>query len=85
LRQNVYKRLEGLEKISAAMARRAGLSPADQQKLDNAWAKVQAWHADPKNQQCLAERPPGFMQTRVQELKQELLEIANGRRRGAWA
>jgi hypothetical protein len=39
LRQTVYKRLEGLEKISAAAARRAGLSPIAQQKLNDIWAE----------------------------------------------
>jgi hypothetical protein len=60
VKQKLCRRLEYLEKISAAAAVQARASSVDRSVLDELIAKAQAWHADPVNQKWLAEQPPEF-------------------------
>jgi hypothetical protein len=86
MRQKLCRRLEDLEKISAAAAaRRVTTSSDDRRALDALWASVDAWHAVPENQVWVATQPPGFLHYRVQELRAQLMEIASGHRRGVTA
>jgi hypothetical protein len=82
MRQKLCRRLEDLEKISAAAAaQRERMKPRDRGILDELIAKAEAWHAVPENQAWLAAQPPDYLYHRVQSLKAQLAEIANGRSR----
>ena len=82
MRQKLCRRLEDLEKISAAAAaQRERMKPRDRGILDEIMAQAEAWHAVPENQKWLAEQPPEFLPTRMRELKARLAEMANGRSR----
>jgi hypothetical protein len=80
MRQKLCRRLEELEKIRAAV-QRARTSSVDRQFLNELKARVEAWHADPVNQEWLAEQPPDFLYHRVQELRRQLLDRACGHSR----
>ena len=83
--QKFCRRLEELEKISAAeAAQRERMKPRDRRFLDELIAKADAWHAVPENQKWLAEQPPEFFSTRVQEFRAQLAEIAYGRSRSVY-
>jgi hypothetical protein len=85
MRQKLGRRLEELEKISAAAAaQRERMKPRDHRVLDALIAKAEAWHAVPENQKWLAEQPPEFFCTRVQEFRARLAEIAYGRSRSVY-
>jgi hypothetical protein len=82
MRQKLCKRLEELEKISAAAAaRRVNRSSDYEEKMARLREKVEAWHADPVNQKWLAEQPPDYLHHRVQSLRAQLAEIASGHSR----
>jgi hypothetical protein len=82
MRQKLCRRLEELEKISAAAAaHRERMKPRDHGVLDELIAKAKAWHAVPENQKWLAAQPPEFFYTRVQEFRAQLRERAFGRSR----
>jgi hypothetical protein len=82
MKPKLCKRLEELEKISAAAAAyRERMKPRDHSVLDELIAKAEAWHAVPENQKWLAEQPPEFFCTRMQEFRAQLAEIAYGRSR----
>jgi hypothetical protein len=82
MRQKLCRRLEELERISAAAAaHRERMKPRDRGVLDELIAKVQAWHAVPENQKWLAEQPPDYLHRRVQSLRAELQERAYGHSR----
>jgi hypothetical protein len=82
VRQKLCRRLEDLEKISAAAAaQRERMKPRDRGILDELIAKAEAWHAVPENQAWLAAQPPDYLYHRVQSLKAQLAEIANGHSR----
>src|ERR1035438_6813579 len=58
MNQKVCKRLEELEKISAAAAaRRVGTSADYEETIARIRAQAEAWHAKPENQKWLAEQP----------------------------
>jgi hypothetical protein len=79
MRQKLCRRLEELEKISAAAAaRRPRTSSGYRQVLDEHVAKAKAWLADPVNQKWLAEQPPDYFYDRVQALRAELQARAYG-------
>ena len=85
MRQKLCRRLEELEKISAAAAaHRERMKPRDRRVLDELIAKTEAWHADPVNKKWLAEQPPEFFCIRVQEFRARLVEIAYGRSRSVY-
>ena len=77
MRQNLCKRLVGLEKVHGD-AERARPKVADRGKLDRLWADVEAWHAVPENRQWLATQPPEYFGIQVRQFKQELMQRANG-------
>ena len=82
MRQKLCRRLEELEKIGAAAAAHLErMKPRDRRVLDELIAKAEAWHADPVNQKWLAEQPPEFFYTRVQQLRAQLAERAYGHSR----
>jgi hypothetical protein len=82
MRQTLCRRLEELEKISAAAAARRATSSSNYRRvLDEMVAKAEAWHADPVNQKWLAEQTPEFLQRRVQEFTAQLAERAYGHSR----
>src|SRR5580704_6735017 len=58
MRQKLCRRLDELEKISAAAAERE--RPHDSRVLDELIAKAEAWHAVPENQVWLAVQPPEY-------------------------
>jgi hypothetical protein len=78
MRQKLCRRLEELEKISAAAAaRRERMRPRDNRVLDELIAKAEAWHAVPENQAWLAAQPPEYFTTSMQEFKAQLAEKAS--------
>jgi len=80
VRQTLCRRLEELEKISAAAASLRVANSADYERtVASLMEKVHAWHAVPENQKWLAEQPPDYLYHRVQSLRAELEERANGR------
>ena len=80
MRQKLCKRLEELEKISAAAAtRRLEKSSDYERKIAQMMEHVHAWHADPVNQKWLAEQPPDYLYRSVQSFRAQLEERANGR------
>jgi hypothetical protein len=82
MRQKLCRRLEELERISAAAAaHRERMKARDRRVLDELIAKTEAWHADPVNQKWLAEQPPEFLYRRVQEFRARLAERAYGHSR----
>jgi hypothetical protein len=82
MRQKLCRRLEELEKISAAAAaRRGGKSPRYEETIARITAQAQAWHAVPENQKWLAEQPPDYLYHRVQSLRTRLAGIAYGHSR----
>ena len=78
MKQKLYRRIEVLERFSAAALEQRGPDPADQQKLDELWQNIQAWHAVPANQQWLAEQPEDYLYNSVQQLRTELAERGYG-------
>lgn len=84
MRQKLCRRLEELEKISAAAAaRRSRTSSEYKEKRARLKEWAAAWHADPVNQAWLAEQPPDYLFRRVQELRAKLIERAYGGSRSA--
>jgi len=86
MRQKLCRRLEDLEKISAAVAaaQRARTASVDIEALrERIRAAAEAWHAVPENQALLAEQPPDFLYHRVQSLRAQLAEMARGHSRSA--
>jgi hypothetical protein len=82
MRQKLCRRLEDLEKISAAAAaRRFEKSPDYEGKIADMMEQAYAWHADPVNQKWLAEQPPDYLYHSVQSLKAQLVEMASGHSR----
>ena len=80
MRQKLCRRLEELEKISAAAAtRRLEKSSDYERKIAQMMEHVHAWHADPVNQEWLAEQPPDYLHRSVQSLRAQLEERVNGR------
>jgi hypothetical protein len=83
MRQKLCRRIKDLERIhSAAVARRVDSSGDYERKMATIMSEVDAWHANPVNQQWLAEQPPDYLRIQMQSLERELEEIASGRRRG---
>lgn len=81
MRQKLCRRLEELEKSSAAAAaQRERIKPRDRRVLDKLIAKAEAWHADPVNQKW-AEQSPEFLYSRVQKFRAQLAEKAYGHSR----
>lgn len=81
MRQKLCKRLEDLEKISAAAAaaQRARTASVDTEAvLEQIRIAAEAWHSDPKNQEWLAAQPPEYFRNSLQQLKAELEERAAG-------
>ena len=73
--QKISRRLEELEKISAAAAARRSLKNSDYKRtIADIMEHVHAWHADPVNQKWLAEQPPDFLHRRVQAFRAQLAE-----------
>ena len=69
--QKLSRRLEELEKISAAAAARRPLKNSDyKRKIADIMEQV----ADPVNQKWLAEQPPDFLHRRVQAFRAQLAE-----------
>ena len=85
MRQRLCRRLEELEKTRAAAVARAGMSSIDRAKLDELWARVNAWHAVPENQQWVAAQPPEALAAGMREVRAQLWERAHGKRGGAQA
>ena len=84
MRQKLCRRLEELEKISAAAAaRRKGKTPGYEEKIARLMAQADAWHANPENQKWPAAQPPDFLHHRVQALRARLAEMACGHSRSA--
>ena len=80
MRQKLCRRLEDLEKISAAAAaQRERMKPRDRGILDELIAKAEAWHAVPENQAWLAAQPPEYFTTSMREFKVQLEDLASGR------
>jgi hypothetical protein len=78
VRQKLCRRLEDLEKTSAAAAaEREKMKPRDHRVLDELIAKAQAWHAVPENQVWLAAQPPDYLYHRVQSLRAYLQDRAS--------
>jgi hypothetical protein len=76
--QKLCRRLEELEKISAAAAARRSSKNSDyERKIADMMEHVYAWHADPVNQKWLAEQPPDYVYHSVQALRAELQERAS--------
>jgi hypothetical protein len=73
MRQALYKRLEGFEKVSAAAAQRAR-ERLPMPELERLAAIVDAWAGDPRPERLLAESPPEFLGKRP---RQELRERAS--------
>jgi predicted metal-dependent hydrolase len=80
--QKLCKRLEELEKISAA-AQRARTSSGDRQALERLRARLEARRASPELAKLLAESSPDFLRNRMQELRAQLRERAYGHSRSA--
>jgi hypothetical protein len=83
MRQGVYSRIEGLEKVAAA--RRAGNTPdmtAARQRLHE---RIDALRNDPEHQKRMAEMPPEVLRQRMQEIRQPLWGRAYGNCRGSAA
>jgi len=79
MRQKLCRRLEDLEKISAAAAaRRPRTSSNYRRVLDQLVAKAQARLADAEYQAWLAAQPPDYLYRRVQWLRAQLQERASG-------
>lgn len=77
--RTLSKRLETLERFSAGInASRSFTSAAFEQKLAGMIQGIECWHADPVNQQRLAEQPADFISRAVRELRDELAERAHG-------
>jgi hypothetical protein len=82
MRQKLCRRLEDLEKISAAAAaERERVRPRDNRVLDQLVAKAQARLADPEYRAWLAAQPPDYLYRRVQWLRTQLQERAYGHSR----
>ena len=83
MRQRLCRRLEELEKVRAAAEaiRQASANSVNTEAvLEQIRADVEAWHADPKNQEWLAAQPPEYLHNSLQQLKAELEQIASGYR-----
>jgi len=79
MRQKLCKRLEELERISAAAAARRVVASSDyEETIARIREQVEAWHANPENQKWLAEQPPDYLYRSVQSLRAQLEERANG-------
>ena len=72
MKQNLYKRLAELERVSEIAARRARANAPDPE-MEKLKAMLQARAADPEVQKLMAEAPPGFLGMRVQQLRAELM------------
>jgi len=82
VRQKLCKRLEDLERISAAAAAPRVDSSADYERSIAAMMEeVHAWHSNPVNQKWLAEQPPDYLYRSVQSLRAQLQERACGHSR----
>jgi hypothetical protein len=82
MKQKLCRRLEELERISAAAAARRPKTSSNYRKgLDELVAKAQARLADPEYQAWLAAQPPDYMYRRVQWLRAQLQERAFGHSR----
>jgi hypothetical protein len=75
VRQNLFKRLAELERVSAIAARRARANAPDPE-MEKVRAMIAARAADPEVQKQMAEAPPGLLHMRVQQLRAELMERA---------
>jgi hypothetical protein len=79
MRQTLCRRINELEKASAALlARRPHISSGYKEKIARLCELAEAWHANPANQQWLAEQPPDYLHRRVQALRAQLTERAAG-------
>lgn len=79
MRQKLCRRLDELEKISAATAaRRADHSPDFETTRAKIMRHVEAWHSDPVNQKWLQEQPPEYLGIQVRTLRQRLFDRAHG-------
>jgi hypothetical protein len=79
MRQKPCRRLEELEKISAAAAARKVETSSDyEETIARIREQAEAWHANPENQKWLAEQPPDYLYRSVQSLRRQLEERANG-------
>jgi hypothetical protein len=83
MRQRVYNRLEGLEKIAAA--RQARETPSYSLVRQQLHGRAEALRNDPEFQKRIAETPPEVHRQRVQEFREKLLERAHGIHRGSAA
>jgi hypothetical protein len=79
MRQKLCRRLEELEKVSAAAATRRTQRSSDyEEEIALLMKKAYAWHAVPENQVWLATQPPDYLYHRVQSLRAYLQERASG-------
>jgi hypothetical protein len=83
--RKLHRRIADLESVVVAMAavRGTGDDSELELKLAELMREVEAWHANPENQKWLAEQSPEYLPNAVCELREELAEVASGRRRGA--
>jgi hypothetical protein len=77
MKQKLCKRLEELERISAAAARRGRATCGNRQALEELRARLEARRASPELQKLLAESSPDFLRNRMQEVRAKLWERAN--------
>jgi hypothetical protein len=76
--QKLCRRLEELEKISAAAAAPRAPPTSDyKEKIAALVERANAWHAGPVNQKWLAEQPPDYLHNCVQSLRAKLQERSN--------
>ena len=84
MRQKLCRRLEELEKTRAVAAAKA-MSRIDRAKLDELWARVNAWHAVPENQKWVAAQPPEALAAGMRQVRARLWQRACGNRAGTRA
>ena len=79
MNRGLSRRLDELEKIRAvAAAGGRGTSQSDDRELEQLWKRVEAWHADPANQESIAAQAPELLGTEVQHLREKLSRAGFG-------
>lgn len=83
MKQKLCRRLEEVEKASAAAtAVRRVVESTDSPALIALKAKVEEMRADPERMAWAAAQPPEWLGIQVRKLREALMEIASGHRRG---
>ena len=83
MRQRVYNRIEGLEKIAAAQ--RARETPSYSLVRQELLERAEALRNDPEHQKRMAEMPPEVLRQRAQQFREALWGRAYGNRGGSAA